>query len=100
MSNALAENPEPFYFEDYTSDLRLEGGRYLVTFVSSLGSYAALVDQNRGGCVAWMEPGSYTGGAATFGLAPEAAPVRNVSPAVPNRLPEPIHVHTSVATSM
>lgn len=56
------------------------GGRYLVTFVSALGSYAALVAQGNRGCIAWMEQGSYTGTSATFGLASEAVPVRNNNP--------------------
>ena len=29
--NAVAANPDPLYFEDYTEDLCLEGGHYLVT---------------------------------------------------------------------
>jgi len=30
-ANAVAKDPDPLYFEDYTADLRLEGGDYLVT---------------------------------------------------------------------
>ena len=30
-TNAVASDPEPLYFEDYTPDFRVEGGRYEVT---------------------------------------------------------------------
>ena len=30
-ANAVATDPDPLYFEDYTAELRLEGGDYLVT---------------------------------------------------------------------
>ena len=30
-ANAVARDPRPLYFEDYTADFRIEGGRYHVT---------------------------------------------------------------------
>ena len=41
---------------------------HIVTFVSAAGTYAALTDENRRDCVAWAQPGSYTGDAITFGV--------------------------------
>lgn len=47
-------------------------GDYILTFVSGVGTYAAVLDAPNGrGCVAWAREGSYTGSSITFGLAAE-----------------------------
>lgn len=51
------------------------GGKHIVTFVSGLGTYAA-VGAGQSRCVAWAAPGSYTGTSITFGLSPESYSVK------------------------
>ncbi|GHE19723.1 hypothetical protein [Halomonas urumqiensis] len=61
---------------------------FLVTFVSGLGSYAAVMSRSERSCVAWQREGSYKGDSITFGLAfdPTAPRVRNPSLCYPFEL--------------
>lgn len=60
-----------------------DAGRYIVTFVSAAGTYAALTGrQNDRMCVAWAVPGSYSGSAISFGLPASTATIRGVNPRV------------------
>jgi hypothetical protein len=58
-------------FLDATGQDVVAKGDYIVTFVSALGSYAAVVARRgtHGGCQALAVPGSYTGRSITFGMA-------------------------------
>lgn len=61
---------------------------YLVTFVSGVGTYAAVMDRRERSCVAWQREGSYTGDSIAFGKAfDEKAPtIRNPSLCYPFEL--------------
>lgn len=53
---------------------------YLVTFVSGVGTYAAVMSQQKRSCVAWQREGSYTGDSIAFGIAFDEAAPRRRSP--------------------
>jgi hypothetical protein len=60
--------------------------RYLVTFVTAQGTYAAIGPDERGphgrNCVAWAQPGSYTGDSITFGLPASDQSMKLVHPSI------------------
>jgi hypothetical protein len=56
---------------------KMAGAQYIVTFVSTRGSYTALLSGRRA-CVAWAVPGSYTGTSITFGLSASIASMQVV----------------------
>ncbi len=58
------------------------GFRYIVTFVSAQGTYAAVGDRDRRSCVAWAQAGSYTGGSITFGLPPSEQSMKLARPSI------------------
>ena len=55
---------------------------YLVTYVASNGTYAAVEDGNKRSCVAWAQKGSYTGRSITFGTPPTEQSVKLFYPSI------------------
>ena len=59
-------------FADSDGHAAIASGSHIVTFVSSRGSYGAVVSDRKGGhegCQSLAEPGSYSGSSITFGMA-------------------------------
>lgn len=59
-------------FADGAGQEAIASGNYIVTFVSALGSYGAIVSDRKGGhggCQSLAVPGSYTGSSIAFGEA-------------------------------